>query len=234
MKRLLVALAALGAVTPLATAVYQGAEEWVEEPKSEVRFPLRIPALGTKDAKHLVTGTGLRTKTIFKVKVYAYALYVDEAGAREHLASWKGKTHDQLAADGKFYSKLLHDDFGKSLRLVMTRDVDGEDMAEAFEDALEPRVELAATEYEMPGGAEALAKFRAFFDVDEIVEDTVLDFTWHKGGKLVAAVSGRVVGTVQNKALCWALFDVYLGSDPIEEKGKRTVIGRFPGILADR
>ncbi len=45
-------------------------------------------------------------------------------------------------------------------------------------------------------------------------------------------VGARVMGEIRSPALCWALFDVYLGSDPISEAGKATLIERFPKVLA--
>jgi hypothetical protein len=221
-------VATLCSVSP---AGVQNPPRTIEEPKSEVEFPIEKQALGSERVE-VVTGTGLRTKTIFRVKVYAFALYVDADGARKHLAKWKGRSANQLADDKTFYEALLKDDFGKSLRLVMTRNVDGDDMAEAFDDVLAPRLKKAEKKLEMPGGMEAMKVFRAYFDVDEVEEDTVLDFSWHPGGKLVTAIGGKVMGTIENKALCWALFDVYLGKDPIEEKGKASVIARFPNLLA--
>ena len=70
----------------------------------------------------------------------------------------------------------------------MTRNVNGKDMAEAFEDALGPRVTRAAEELAMTGGEEALQEFRNF--------------------------------------------DVYLGAKPILKGGKKSVIARFPQVLA--
>ncbi|MGH9782550.1 MAG: chalcone isomerase family protein, partial [Terriglobia bacterium] len=60
---------------------------------------------------------------------------------------------------------------------------------------------------------------------------TELLFTWAPGDKLVASIGGRQVGEIENAALCWALFDVYLGDKPISSDGKRTVIARLPEIL---
>lgn len=216
-------LAAVPIAAPLAQL------DSVVEPASKRAFPVRITVPG-RDASHVLAGTGIRTKTFLKVQVYAYALYVDSAGARVTLAPWQGRTAEQLKDDPTLYDTLLRDNFGKSLRLHMTRDVGGDDMAEAFDDALEPRVDVAA-EHGMEGGRDALATFRGYFDVEELTKESSLTFSWLPGGTLVSAVNGELRGEIQSPALCWALFDVYLGPQPIMKKGKETVVARLPEIL---
>ncbi len=119
--------------------------------------------------------------------------------------------------------------FPMTLRLVMTRNVGGEQMAEAFDGALGPRVAQAG-ERGMTGGGEALARFRALF-VGELASGTELLFSWAPGNTLRVSIDGRQVGEIENAALCWALFDVYLGEKPISSDGKKTVIARLPEIL---
>lgn len=202
----------------------------IEEPRSDVGYPEWGPAPDSREI-HTLTGVGVRTKTVFDVKVYAFGMYVDAVGAREHLADWKGKTTEELQDDKKFYAKLLENNFSKSMRLVMVRDVDGDDFSEAFEDALAPRVREAARKKKLRGGAVALETFKGFFDIDEITDESEIIFTWYPGGKLITIVNGEQQPAIQNKALCWSLFDVYLGTDPIERKGKDGIVARFPGIL---
>ena len=208
----------------LLAVALQGSE--VTEPNTNVKFPtlLETPA-GTQ----ALTGTGVRTRTMLKLKVYAFGLYVDSAGARAALAAWRGKSASDLARDQSLYGELLKGAFPMTLRLVMTRNVGGEQMAEAFDEALGPRVSRAA-ERGMPGGAEALARFRALF-TGELASGTELLFSWAPGNTLRVSIGGRQVGEIENAALCWALFDVYLGEKPISSDGKKTVIARLPEIL---
>lgn len=215
------------------------AVESVREKRSKVDFPVVLaPVGGAKESKaHRLAGFGLRTKTIFDVKVYAMALYVDPETTLTALDPWKGKNQDTLESDSKVYEALLKPANGKTLRLVMRRDVDADDMRDAFEDALEPRVARAAREFGMPGGENALRVFRTFFDVDELKEDQILDFSWHPAtgtspGRLVTRVGGRVKPAVENAALAWALFDVYLGGDPIHKKEKPRMVRRLAKLLA--
>ena len=232
MKKLLfVAFAALGALAllPALAPATQESAPLVKEKRSKVEFAAWGPAPGTKEV-HTLVGVGLRTKTVFKVKVYAFGLYVHGPSAREKLAAWKGKSAEELQGDASFYQALLKGDFGKSLRLVLVRDVDGEDMREAFEDSLAPRVK-AAKKDGLLGGAEALETFRGFFDEGELSKKSEIIFTAYPGGRLITIVNGEVRPEIENEALARALFDIYLGSDPIHEKAKKTLIERFPAVL---
>jgi hypothetical protein len=203
----------------------------VVEPSSGRAFPITLRVPGGGDL-HTLVGTGIRTKTFLRVKVYAFGLYVDAPTASSALQAWAGRSARDLEQDQSFYSELLEGRFGMTLRLVMTRDVSGDDMAEAFDEALRPRVVRAARELNMPGGEAALTRFRGYFDVEELTEGTELLFSWLPDGTLVSAVRGEVKGEIPSAALGWALFDVYLGAEPISEDGKRSLVSRFPELLA--
>jgi len=199
------------------------------EPSSKVPFPVHMTVPG-HDMQHMLTGTGIRTKTFLKVKVYAFGLYVDADAARPTLSEFAGQTGKDLEKNDGFYAKLLEMSFPMTLRLVMTRDVGGDDMADAFDGALRPRVQRAAAEMNMPGGEAALDEFRTFFNVEELTKESELLFTC-ADGVLTSAVRGEVKPEVTSPALCWALFDVYLGEDPISGGGKKNVVQGFPQIL---
>jgi hypothetical protein len=198
----------------------------VVEPTTRVDFPAQLQ---TPVGVQLLTGTGVRTRTILKVKVYTFGLYVDANAARTALARWRGKSAAELGRDASLYAELLKGAFPMTMRLEMARDVGAEQMVEAFEGALAPRVAQAA-QNGMPGGAEALARFRALFTT-ELKSGTELLFTWAPGDKLLVSIGGRQAGEIENRALVWALFDVYLGSKPISPEGKRTVVGRLPQLV---
>jgi hypothetical protein len=228
MKPLATAALALAFAVPL--SAQEAAEGMAVEPSSKVQFPAELAVPGT-DMMHQLTGMGLRTKTFLKVKVYAFGLYVDPAGARAALADWQGKTAKELEKDDSLYDRILAQDFDMTLRLVMTRDVGGEDMAEAFDGALRPRVQTAAAEMQMPGGEEALDVFRGFFDVEEMTKESEIVFSCAADGTLRTAVRGAVQDQIGSPALCWALFDVYLGEKPISGDGKKKVVHGIPDLL---
>ena len=200
------------------------------------KYPVTRDAEGTpKDAKATSTalaGIGLRTKTIFSVWVYTFGLYVDPVAAKEKLAAWKGKDAEALAGDEKLYAALLKDDMVKTIRLVFCRDVDGEDIEEAFEDSLRPRIDSKKGKEGWDDGSKALDTFRTYFgNLDELEEYGTVAMTWRPGGELHCSINGKAQKVLTSKSLCWAIFDVYLGEDPIEDDGKEALVERLPALL---
>lgn len=223
----------LAAARPLVpTPAPAAPQETVKEPRSKVRFPVRLTALRGEHV-HVLAGVGLRTKTIFKVKVYAAGLYVDGAAAAAALSAWKGRDGEHLDRDASFRRAVVEGQFGKTLRLVMTRDVDSEDMVEAFDEVLKPRIVRAQKRWQWTGGLEALGRFRRQFDLKELKKGTELVFTLHPDGRLVTSVGGRIKGEIESRALGWALFDAYLGDDPVQKDMREKLLSRFPGLLAN-
>jgi hypothetical protein len=104
-------------------------------------------------------------------------------------------------------------------------------MAEAFDGALRPRVQQAAAEMSMPGGEQALDGFRGYFSVGEMTKASELVFTCTPDGTLASRVKDEQKAPIASPALCWALFDVYLGDKPISGDGKKSAIAGFPAIL---
>ncbi len=228
MARSLALLAAVAAATAPLSAQQAST---VSEPSSGVPFPTELEVPGST-AHHVLTGTGIRVKTFLKVRVYAFGLYVDPDGARATLGAYSDKSAKDLERDQTFYQTILDQDFAMTLRLVMTRDVGGEDMADAFDGALRPRVQRADSEMGMPGGEQALDQFRGYFSLGEMTKGAEIVFSCSPDGTLTTAVKEELQPAIQSPALCWALFDVYLGQHPISGDGKKRVIAQFPQILA--
>jgi len=213
----------IASILLIASAALQAAE--ITEPNTKVKFPVVLTAATGGAAAaggddQALTGTGVRTRTIAKVKVYAFGLYVDPAGARSALAAWRGKKASDLWDDQAFYDVITKGSFPMTLRLVMTRDVGGAQMGEALSDALGPR---------MTGNTEALNTFRGFFTKD-LAKGTEILFA-RNGNKLRVMIGGQAAGEIDNAVLPWALFDVYLGKKPISGEGKETVVSRMPELL---
>lgn len=212
----------------LAALAVPAAAQSVNEPSSGVAFPVSMAV--ADGSTQVLLGTGIRTRTMLNVKVYAFGLYVDQAAARTALSSYAGRTAEQLAGDAQFYGTILRMGFPMTMRLVMTRNVSGEQMSEAFDGALRPRV-VAAAGRGMPGGEDALNTFRGYFSLDRLTEGAELVFTCTADGAFHSKVAGEAKPVINNRALCWALFDVYLGANPISANGKRSVIARTPEVL---
>lgn len=207
------------------------AHEAVREPESGTPFPVvLIPPGGT--TPHRLMGTGIRQRTIFRVNVYAFGLYVDPADAETALAAFAGQQAFELRRDERFHRRLLDLDFGMTLRLVMTRTVEGGDVADAFDEALRPRMPRAGRNPEAVGAKTALARLRSHLDADEVRRGTEIVFSCGPAGRLTTSVEQSQREPIESRALCRALFDVYLGEEPIERDAKRNIVGGLARLLA--
>ena len=230
MSRFLPIFVVLATVSAL-PATQSSTSNTVTEPRSGTPFPVSIiPPGGT--TPHWIMGTGLRDRTIFRVQIYAFGLYVDPNGARAALSPFARIPASTFERDETFYRRLLDLDFAMTLRLVMIRTIDGDDAAEAFDDALRPRMARAMRGATGSAAEAALESFGRHFDVDKVQTGTEIVFSCNPEGRLTTSVEGGERPRIDSAALCRALFDVYLGEAPISGTGKRRVIAGFPGLLA--
>ena len=218
-------------VTSASAAGRSTTPDTVLETESGTPFPIVLTPPGATTLHRLV-GTGIRQRTIFRVNVYAFGLYVEPAGARATLAEFAGFPAAALQRDPRFHRRLLDLDFGMTLRLVMTRTVEGGDVAESFDDALRPRVTHPNQEAQAPGAAAALARLRSYLGVNEVRRGSEINFSCDPAGRLTTSVGDTKRPPIASRALCRALFDVYLGEDPIARDGKRNIVAGFAGLLA--
>lgn len=206
----------------------------VEEKATDQLFPKWLDAQDGKEARRLdLVGLGVRKKSIFRVKVYAFGFYADASMAALALERFTDRKRKELMKDPKLDAALLSDGYAKALRLAMARDVDADDMAEAFEDSLKPRIERLTAKMQpdqQKAALQALARFRGYFQ-KEAEEDQVILFTWLPGGRLHTTIDGEASPELKSLPLCKALFDVYLGADPISESGKEEIVDGLPGLV---
>lgn len=174
------------------------------------------------EVKQYLMGTGVRTKTILNVQVYAIGFYIDTTVAREQLKPWKGKSKEDLIKDNSYYDLLLNGKFGKALRLVMVRDVDKKTMADAFEESLKPRIDKLPADKKADAN-KALEQFKGYFDKDVVNKD-ILQFVWLSDGSLHVDINDAAKGTIMSADFSQALFDVYLGAEPISEIAKKDFV----------
>ena len=222
---------ALRVPVPAVAASQSPASAIAYEPRSRTPFPVLLtPPGGTMP--HRLMGTAVRQRTIFRVKIYAFGLYVDPEGARASLTRFAGASASALGGDESFYRQLLDLEFAMTLRLVMTRTVDGVDVAETFDDAIRPRIARAVTDTTDAAEFAALQTFRSYFDGGEIEASTEIVFSCGPAGRLKASLGGDERPPIDSPALCRALFDLYLGEDSISDDGKKRVIVGFPDLIA--
>jgi hypothetical protein len=194
--RLAAAAATLALALALPTAAARA--EDVTEPRTGVKLPGQVG-----DMKLL--GTGVRTKTFLKVKVYAMGLYVAES----QLPDLRAKTGAAL------YKDLVWGDFPKQVTLHFVRDVTTEQVQEAFRESL------------VQAGAEK-AKIDAFvshFGATKEGQEYLIK--WTPGGVIESTINGAVKPPVADKNFAAAVFAIWLGEKPIQEDIKRDLVSRL-------
>ena len=163
-------------------------------------------------ATQALTGGGTRYKYRL-AKVYALALYVDEAAVAGPLAGFAGRGADALAADPKFFTAVAGGAFAKTLLLNFHLRVHGDAIAKALRDALGKRLAAAplaafqaAVERALVAGTKAGTQLYFFCGAEHL--GVAVDST---------AVAETVAG---GAAICAALMDTYYGADPVSHQAK--------------
>jgi len=180
-------------------------EEEVVEPRTGIHFT-------TRQADMSLLGVGLRTKTIFRVKVYTIGLYVADAALAGPLAVHKGKL-DSAA----FYRDLVWGDFEKQINMRFVRDATRAEVQAAFRQAL-PQVNRAR-----------LDEFAAHFVDTHKGDEWVL--RWAPGGVLETSFAGQPNTPIADKDFAAAVFGIWLGEYPIQEDLKRDLVSRAPVLI---
>lgn len=191
--------------------------EDVVEPSTGFSFPAARGGMA-------LIGTGVRKK--FVVKVYAMALYVDDAEARRAFPALVSR------AGGRDRAKLLDSDhaqafvvwgaFPKLGILHFVRDVEAEKIRDAYKDSLEEELSDKAPP-EMKRAAEG---FLAAFNVDlksgqEIQIHTGVD------GKIDITVAGQKRELPANPKLARAVWNIWLGAHPISSDMRKSLVDRI-------
>jgi hypothetical protein len=200
------ALAAVALVAlALALAGEPAAAQEVTEPGSGVKF-------AAKKGDLALLGVGLRTRTIFQVKVYAIGLYVADAALAGPLAA-----HKAAPAGPALYRDLVRGDFPKELHLKFVRDVGQSTIQEAMRESL--------------GGADKgrLDGFVAYFPEIKAGQECVL--RWAPGGTLETLMAGQPKPPIADREFAAAVFGVWLGEKPVQEEIKKGLVSRAPALI---
>ena len=198
------ALAAV-ALFALALAVAPAAAQDVTEPGSGVKFAAKKGDLS-------LLGVGLRTRTIFQVKVYAIGLYVADAAVAGPLAA-----HKSAPASPALYRDLVQGDFPKELHLKFVRDVGQSAIQEAMRESL--------------AGADKarLDTFVAYFPEIKAGQECLL--RWAPGGTLETVMAGQPKPPIADRDFAAAVFAVWLGEKPVQEDIKKGLVSRAPALI---
>jgi hypothetical protein len=193
-------LAALVLIT-LASGAALSAAELIGVPGSGTKYPSETEAtVAGKPVAMTLTGTAMRTRYIFNV--YAIASYVQKGA--------KVETAEQLASV----------DSVKRLHLVMERNVEGKDMAEAFRAAIRANHADPAFEDEV-NTLVKLMRGSAARKGEHIL------LTHLPGVGLHVNMPGKADLTIKNPGFSRAVWDIYLGKNNVGENVKKALVSRL-------
>lgn len=182
-------------------AVNAAAADPVPVKGSQVRFAPSVSVMiGDKPTELAITGVGLRTKV--GLNVYAIASYVqDGAGAR---------TAEELARADSI--RMLH--------LVMERNVEPDDFIDAFKSAI--------------GKSYPMDRFAAeFMELTKAIGKTTakkgdqVTLLYIPASGLRIQIVGKVDLTIKSPEFAQALWEIYLGPKPLDEKMKQSLSVRL-------
>lgn len=176
------------------------AQEKVAVSGSAFEFPVaRDAKVGEKSYSLKLTGAAMRKRAI--IKVYAIGSYVDK--------DFSGRTAEDLAGA----------DVIKQLHLVMERDVDGKDMAKAFQDAV-------GNNYPNQF-AEEIKKLVAIMDAHDAAKGDHVWITHIPGFGIHVNLVGKKSEFISGVKFSRAVWDIYLGPRNVGESVKKGLTSRL-------
>lgn len=192
-------LSTLASVAVLASCVYAG--ELVGVEGSNVQYANPFPAkIAGKDVNLVLTGTALRKKYVFSV--YTVGSYIQE-GIKVRSAE-----------------ELIAIDCPKRLHLVMERDVDGKEMAEAFRAAI--RLNHAE-----PTFNPELSRLTDFMRPLTVKKGDHVWLTYVPSVGMHCQLLGKTEVLIQNPAFARAIWEIYLGRNNLGDNIKRGLLARL-------
>lgn len=200
-----------------------GSTGYTEELATKAKFQrsLSLPWCSTSLS---LLGTGYREKifAIIGVKVYAAGLYVNDS-VFTRLDAWRGRSAADIQQDPSLFNKIFEADLEKSLLIVLVRDIDGKTFWDALDEAISPRIKSPTAD-----DKSALSTFRGVFQGKPLKKETSIFLTWVDPTKMLVSLSfdgmpSSVDATIASPNVASALFDVFLGGDPVSPTLKASV-----------
>ena len=208
----------------LAVVLCAAADDKIAEPQTGESFDAQIKGV-TPGVTLTCTGVGCRKKTVFAVKVYAIAQWIDPQGARKALSEWQGKSGKDLATDQRFYDALSSADIEKRLGLVFVRDLEAEKIRDAFRESLK-----FSYEKELSPTAE---QFLALFTAD-VKKGQSIELRSLPGGVIEVqqngATLGRLAADPKLATAVWAIYFHEKLADDYLQTVKHELVSRIEAI----
>ncbi|KAL0328384.1 UNVERIFIED_CONTAM: Fatty-acid-binding protein 3, chloroplastic [Sesamum calycinum] len=209
--------------------------EYTEEPETKVKFQTSLSLPGCSSSLSLL-GTGYREKVfaIIGVKVYAAGLYTNQS-VFSKLDAWKGHSSAELQQDSSIFDAIFQAPLEKSLHIILVRDVDGKTFWDARGDALDEAISPRITS-PTPVDESALSTFRSIFQGRPLKKGTSIFLTWLDTRKMLVCVSpdgapSSVDATIESSNVTSALFDVFLGGNPVSPSLKASASNGLAAAL---
>jgi hypothetical protein len=191
------------------------------EAETGIEFPAMIRA--SDGSNHVLAGSGAARKPGDKDPAYAVGIYIDEVKARAALARFQGKSAADLQRDADFHRQLASDQVAKTVRIELARDLEADALREWIDEAVQKQMLAKAKAQDASTKEEA--DMQAAKKLTELVPNsakkgTVLQFGWAAGGRLTVTDGSRQLGMVESPAVSRALFEAFMGTDPISQRAR--------------
>lgn len=186
---------------------------------------LKLIAIGSRQWGNWWDGRGL-----LKVRIYDFAVYVDPAQARKALGQGQGWRRGARARKqqqlGMADQLKAHPGVPMSLTIRAARNLPLPMLSDEFERILQRRHEKVGGASDDPALREVLSYFSrerlpsAVVQGDAVRKGASITFSRSPGGELITQAGGAMVGRVVSPKVCEALFDLYLGEQPVSKRAK--------------
>ncbi|VFQ88769.1 unnamed protein product [Cuscuta campestris] len=199
-------------------------------PVTESRTGMSFPAV-LKYSQRLL-GIGLRKKSILGLKnidVYAFGVYANEADVQSFLKEKNETLFGSQSQAKELKGELMDNDIRTTIRLqIMYGRLSIRSVRSAFEESVGSRLQRF-------GGSdnkELLQRFTSqFSDEIKIPRGAVIELSREPGFVLQTTINGKEVGSIQSKALCRSILDLYIGDEPFDKKAREDVELNLASLL---
>jgi len=179
---------------------------------------------------------------ILNVKLYEFAVYADQNQMRRSSLGRVARTQgESLMSNRKFYHQLRSTkEVDMSLVVKASRSLPLSVMSSEYEKILKRRLTRVGGSTDDP----SLAGFLSIFDSERlpthfrdsrnnVKKGSTICFKRCRDGTLSAFADDQKVGTVKSQALCSALFDLYLGDEPVSLDARTLAANRVLSMVSD-
>lgn len=179
--------------------------------------------------------------SLLRVKLYDFAVYMDGHQIQQSALSRRAKRRQGSEPDAAFFKALRSsDDVSMSLMVRAARNLPIPILAKEYERILKRRLQIvggSANDAALHSMLECFKKERlpsGVIDGNSVRKGAVLTFTKDTEGHLTAKANNDELLTVRSPKLGQAIFDLYLGDNPVSRKAKLTAGQAASELMAGR